>query len=1278
MHPEEEQEPQDEEANWSEQAIPAKHRQDILAKVPRAVRRAVRQAHKGLGHPSQATFRRMLKLGGATQMAQLYARFWQCPVCAESAPPRQMLRATPELRPYGFNVVVVVDIKYLKDADNTQLIALSMVDAGTAWHVVALLRNRSAKHVAKKLLSEWFKHYGAPDTLILDQGGEFEGIFIALLEQYGIDSKTTAANAGWQHGIAERHGGLLGTLWAKMVHEFGIRGRTSAGIALSAIAQAKNATMTRNGMTPEQAVFGRSLAFGEQANRDDDEVVMSSLGSHGVQWKATQIRSAARMALIQRDATEKVRRAMLRQAPTVVGVLCPGSRVYFWSPNPFKARRRQDPERWRGPATVIAKEMNSRYYLSWRGQCVLVAREQIRLASSVETAAAEHIKEDARLVGGGAEDKSYKDVSDPAATPRISKKVKKPFLKGPSRMRQLTGQSRREPPPLAEGAAGSSSGPRAPQPEPPTEQVPVPPPVEVEADNAEMPGPAPVTEDLDDKEQWEKKRKFLKDLQDDVPHQFKRRKIQDEPPTGLASMQVFAMTACVHTAKDEWLDADQLDGLSSLLRRTVRGACVHPIARRRLYGHERHRDCCRLSVMLTEDGRCLYKDDSENRDNSKMDFLWKGITIFYHALPDSSTKATYYLDSPAGMIKQKLNYEEWLNTTSVYEQWNKDIQYQQLVYQLTLKQNAKELDPTKFDQVEAKAFDAADAAEWRQWIMNETVELVPEEMENSIPKQKIIATPMRMVRVNRGSPDKLEAKSRLVIPGHRDPEIGLFRTDSPTTSTLAVRVAAVISVAMDWNFEVFDVMTAFLSGKELDRELYVRAPKEGLPSPEDTGWPSIHPYKLLRLLKGAYGLTEAPRLWYLRARQILVETIGFEELRCARAVFTFRKGNRLIAILTLHVDDGMLFGKSSSREYQNLKAEINTHFKIKHWKQSSSTISVDYLGEQWLQHDEYIEIHMDKYIKALQKCTVSRREDGERLLTEMEIKDYRSLLAKARWPIARLAPQLAYSVSALAQSTKDGRKLLHMRALNEVVDRLQEANARGEATLKVRRVPLKDLQVLTLMDASFAQEVGSKSQMGFMSMLTSSDVQRGPEVCNLVEFQSNTITRVVGSTMAAESAAMSIALDRQLYLRLLVEGILYGEPDLRGDWRMKLKVPGYLVTDAKSLFDHVSKVGSLPVPRQTLIDLLVARDLIEQEAIKFKWMPNSHMLADILTKAVAPNEVVLKFLRTGMFSLVPTEEQEIAEQRRLWLRRGQRNRAKEKKKAKKQGASSATGLAGQG
>ena len=71
--------------------------------------------------------------------------------------------------------------------------------------------------------------------------------------------------------------------------------------------------------------------------------------------------------------------------------------------------------------------------------------------------------------------------------------------------------------------------------------------------------------------------------------------------------------------------------------------------------------------------------------------------------------------------------------------------------------------------------------------------------------------------------------------------------------------------------------------------------------------------------------------------------------------------------------------------------------------------------------------------------------------------------------------------------------------------------------------------------------------------------------------------------------------------------MLCGEPDYGSDWRHNLKIPGIVITDAKSLFDHLSTAGSVPKQRQTLIDLLIARDLAEGKAVQLKWVPTTHM-----------------------------------------------------------------------
>ena len=89
---------------------------------------------------------------------------------------------------------------------------------------------------------------------------------------------------------------------------------------------------------------------------------------------------------------------------------------------------------------------------------------------------------------------------------------------------------------------------------------------------------------------------------------------------------------------------------------------------------------------------------------------------------------------------------------------------------------------------------------------------------------------------------------------------------------------------------------------------------------------------------------------------------------------------------------------------------------------------------------------------------------------------------------------------------------------------------------------------------------------------------------------------------------------------------------MQSDWRMRLEIPGVVVTVAKSLFDHLGKSGSIPTERQTLIDLLVARDLQENGAVKIHWLPNTHMIADVLTEATPVNDVYRKFRDLGLQS----------------------------------------------
>ena len=504
---------------------------------------------------------------------------------------------------------------------------------------------------------------------------------------------------------------------------------------------------------------------------------------------------------------------------------------------------------------------------------------------------------------------------------------------------------------------------------------------------------------------------------------------------------------------------------------------------------------------------------------------------------------------------------------------------------------------------------------------------------------------MRFVRTNRSkNPEVLEAKSRLIVPGHLDPQLGTFRTDSPTTSPLAISLCVTVAVSKKWEGVTFDVSTAFLSGQPTTRKVYIRAPKEGLPAAE--GQPKVAPGRLLEIVKGAYGLSEAPRLWYLRAREIL-EGHGWQELTCSRSTFLLREDERTIATLNLHVDDGIVLGEKEHPRYKKAIRDMNKDFHIKEWQDLRR--GVGYLGGRWtLQEDGSIVLEMEKYISELPQI------DPKKKPTQ---KEFRSVLMKLAWPVRHVLPQLAYGVSYLASQvenpTQEDAKRLHL-----LIKEAKFLNEQKEARIVFPAVDLERGLVITSFDASYAKEPGMKSQGGFVTFISDQRITKEPSKCCLVEFQSTKVDRVVKSTMAAESASLSRALDRQLYARLLLEAILHGEPEFTEGWRHRLKIPGIVVTDAKSLYDHLRTTGSIPAERQTLIDLLIARDLCENGVLEIRWVPTAHQLADVLTKMMKVPETMHQFLTQQKYCLVQTEVQQEREAHLKHLRQGQRERRK--------------------
>ena len=110
--------------------------------------------------------------------------------------------------------------------------------------------------------------------------------------------------------------------------------------------------------------------------------------------------------------------------------------------------------------------------------------------------------------------------------------------------------------------------------------------------------------------------------------------------------------------------------------------------------------------------------------------------------------------------------------------------------------------------------------------------------------------------------NKMRYKARLVIRVFEEENLKDIRKDSPTCCKDNFHLVTSIIASNQWKIHSVDVKSAFLQGKGINRDVYVRPPKEA----ETT--------KLWKLQTTVYGLYDAPRVWYLSVKEV------FKKIRC--------------------------------------------------------------------------------------------------------------------------------------------------------------------------------------------------------------------------------------------------------------------------------------------------------------------------------------------------------------------------------------------------------------
>ncbi|CAE7252997.1 RE1 [Symbiodinium sp. CCMP2592] len=308
-------------------------------------------------------------------------------------------------------------------------------------------------------------------------------------------------------------------------------------------------------------------------------------------------------------------------------------------------------------------------------------------------------------------------------------------------------------------------------------------------------------------------------------------------------------------------------------------------------------------------------------------------------------------------------------------------------------------------------------------------------------------------------------KARLVVSGHRDPDVKHLETDAPTINRLTIltllQVLACRRQSDDWEASAGDITAAFLNGDDMDRELYLRQPRTGLRG--------LDPRQLLKITKGVFGLPDSPRKWWKRLRRDMLniriqvdgEECFFEQSPLDPCLFQLVSAlnKKPKVYVGVHVDDLLVVGPRNLSKL--VRDSLSGVFPVDDWEVDS----FDYIGSHIRVSVDGV--HVDQEAYASSRLFEIKIEKGQADLdpaTEEQRIDNQSLIGALSWLSSQSRPDLQCSVS-LAQQCQKYPTVEDIKFTNKIAKRAWEHRQKG---IWLRPLDLESLEFLVYHDSAWA------------------------------------------------------------------------------------------------------------------------------------------------------------------------------------------------------------------
>lgn len=523
--------------------------------------------------------------------------------------------------------------------------------------------------------------------------------------------------------------------------------------------------------------------------------------------------------------------------------------------------------------------------------------------------------------------------------------------------------------------------------------------------------------------------------------------------------------------------------------------------------------------------------------------------------------------------------------------------------------------------------------EWQSWIDCDAAVLVDvkEVPEGKKAMRSRVAKTFKKETVEGRDTGNTKCKARLCLLGFEDPRIGHIQTESPTISRTGLRVCLQILANKGWKALSGDVRTAFLQGMELEEPVYAMV-NEDLKLPKG---------KAIKVLKGVYGLVDAPRLWCKKVVQDM-KALGAKQSELDPAMFTWHKpSGEVSGIVVWHVDDTVMGGDADWTK--KVLPRMKDIYPWGSWEEGK----FKFCGLEVEQAPKGIRLGQEDYVDKMKLIDLNEARRAlvtddpakpldQRTLNPKGVTVYKATAAAAQWLAGQTRTDLAGEVSLVQQegSTPTYGALLKLNAIGK---KAEQTRSQG---VWIMAMPEEDMVMICFADSAWANAKGDRSQLGHVIVCTTKNMLQNMETpVSILDYRAKCSPRVTRSTMTAETYASQDGVDSLIWVQAMytmacdakcrvadfLEDVESGEGEEKHFAKNRPGPEMVVMTDCKSLFDAVHKEGSGGSgagEKRVRMAIISLKEDMKDAKLTMRWTPTQLMIADALTKfGVDPGEL---------------------------------------------------------